>query len=36
VNSRRTLLIFAWLWVALPLTYGLVELSRKVTQLFTG
>jgi hypothetical protein len=27
---------FAWLWVALPFAYGLYELVRKATQLFTG
>lgn len=36
-ESRRTPLIaFAWLWVGLPLAYGLYELVRKATQLFTG
>ncbi|WP_420715743.1 MFS transporter small subunit [Streptomyces sp. SBT349] len=35
-SSRRTLLAFVWLWVGLPLAYGLVELIRKATQLFTG
>ncbi len=34
--NQRTLLAVAWLWVALPFTYGLVELIRKATQLFTG
>lgn len=36
MNRRRTLLVVAWLWVGLPLGYGLFELSRKVSQLFTG
>jgi hypothetical protein len=34
--NRRTLVVLAWLWVGLPLAYGLVELIRKVTTLFTG
>jgi hypothetical protein len=33
--NRRTLLVIAWLWVAIPFSYGLVELIRKATQLFT-
>ncbi len=33
---KRALVVLAWLWVGLPLTYGLVELIRKVTALFTG
>lgn len=36
-QPRRTaLIVFAWLWVGLPLAYGLYELVRKATQLFTG
>ncbi|MET8600196.1 MFS transporter small subunit [Streptomyces althioticus] len=35
-SSRRALIAFAWLWVGLPLAYGLYELVRKATQLFTG
>ncbi|QHY99320.1 hypothetical protein SSPS47_29870 [Streptomyces sp. S4.7] len=36
-GSRRTaLIVFAWLWVGVPLAYGLYELVRKATQLFTG
>jgi len=36
-KSRRTgLIVFAWLWVGVPLVYGLYELVRKATQLFTG
>jgi hypothetical protein len=27
---------FVWLWVAVPFGYGLYELIRKATQLFTG
>ncbi|MDG4861335.1 hypothetical protein P8605_24695 [Streptomyces sp. T-3] len=34
--SRRGLILFAWLWVGLPLGYGMYELVRKATQLFTG
>lgn len=35
-SSRRTLTAVVWLWVALPFAYGLYELIRKATQLFTG
>ncbi len=35
-RSRRTLTAAAWLWVAVPFAYGLYELIRKATQLFTG
>ncbi|WP_259294270.1 MFS transporter small subunit [Streptomyces resistomycificus] len=34
--SRRGLIAFAWVWVGAPLAYGLYELVRKATQLFTG
>ncbi|WP_262008567.1 hypothetical protein [Streptomyces sp. FIT100] len=34
--ERRLLIAFAWLWVGAPLAYGLYELVRKATQLFTG
>ncbi|GGQ14145.1 hypothetical protein ACH4NS_18510 [Streptomyces mutabilis] len=34
--SRRPLIAFTWLWVGAPLAYGLYELVRKATQLFTG
>ncbi len=34
VPSRTTLLVIAWLWVALPFAYGVYELIRKVAQLF--
>ncbi|GLJ89408.1 MFS transporter small subunit [Streptomyces poonensis] len=34
--SRRGLIVLSWLWVAVPLGYGLYELVRKATQLFTG
>ncbi|EPH41962.1 hypothetical protein STRAU_4975 [Streptomyces aurantiacus JA 4570] len=33
---RRPLIIGAWLWVGLPLAYGLYELVHKAKQLFTG
>ncbi|MCP2165093.1 OFA family MFS transporter [Goodfellowiella coeruleoviolacea] len=38
-GSRRVspvALVLAWAWVGLPFGYGLYELIRKVTQLFTG
>ncbi|WP_192583154.1 MFS transporter small subunit [Streptomyces albicerus] len=35
-SGRRGLITFAWLWVGAPLAYGLYELVRKATQLFTG
>ncbi|MEU8974770.1 hypothetical protein AB0D11_36865 [Streptomyces monashensis] len=34
--SRRSLIVLAWLWVAVPLGYGVYELVQKATQLFTG
>ncbi|GAA2256733.1 hypothetical protein GCM10010415_17400 [Streptomyces atrovirens] len=34
--GRRGLVTFSWLWVGVPLAYGLYELVRKATQLFTG
>ncbi|WP_175647676.1 MFS transporter small subunit [Streptomyces cyaneochromogenes] len=34
--SRRGLIAFAWVWVGVPLAYGVYELVRKATQLFTG
>jgi hypothetical protein len=33
--NRIPLLILAWLWVVLPFGYGVYELIRKVTQLFS-
>ncbi|ONK16143.1 MFS transporter small subunit [Streptomyces johnsoniae] len=36
MNAHRRLLVLSWLWVGLPLAYGLVELVRKAAQLFTG
>jgi hypothetical protein len=35
-TSHLPLIIIAWVWVALPFLYGVFELIRKVTQLFTG
>lgn len=34
--SRGGLIAFAWVWVGVPLAYGLYELVQKATQLFTG
>ncbi|MEV2254305.1 hypothetical protein AB0I94_27610 [Streptomyces sp. NPDC050147] len=33
---RRALIVAAWLWVGVPLGYGVYELVHKATQLFTG
>ncbi|MDF3298742.1 MFS transporter small subunit [Streptomyces tropicalis] len=35
-DRRVALTVLAWLWVGAPLAYGLYELVRKATQLFTG
>ncbi|GAA2356039.1 hypothetical protein N0X72_25995 [Streptomyces carpaticus] len=35
-SGRRALIVFSWLWVGVPLAYGVYELARKATQLFTG
>lgn len=35
-GDHRNLIVFSWLWVGVPLAYGLYELVRKATQLFTG
>ncbi|GGY48029.1 hypothetical protein OH797_34450 [Streptomyces anulatus] len=35
-RDRRPLIVVTWLWVGAPLAYGLYELVRKATQLFTG
>ncbi|MEU4149091.1 MFS transporter small subunit [Streptomyces sp. NPDC026659] len=35
-RDLRGLIVFAWLWVSAPLAYGVYELVRKATQLFTG
>jgi hypothetical protein len=34
--GRGGLILLAWLWVGLPLAYGIYELVGKVVQLFTG
>jgi hypothetical protein len=34
--SRVPLSVLAWLWVGLPMAYGLYELAHKAAQLFTG
>jgi hypothetical protein len=34
--DRRILIAFSWLWVGVPLAYGVYELVQKATQLFTG
>ncbi|MFI6010848.1 hypothetical protein ACIBAG_18860 [Streptomyces sp. NPDC051243] len=34
--DRRGLIAFAWVWVGVPLAYGVYELVQKATQLFTG
>ncbi|MGW5862928.1 MFS transporter small subunit [Streptomyces sp. NPDC055239] len=33
---RRALIVGAWVWVGVPLAYGVYELVHKATQLFTG
>lgn len=35
-HRRAGLLIAAWLWVGVPLAYGLYMLSTRVVQLFHG
>jgi hypothetical protein len=36
-EPRRTgLIVFAWLWVGIPLAYGVYELVLKAAKLFTG
>lgn len=35
-TNRLPLMVIAWAWVTLPFLYGVFELIRKVTQLFTG
>lgn len=35
-RNPRALATAVWLWVLLPFAYGLYELVRKATQLFTG
>jgi hypothetical protein len=34
--DRRALILVSWLWVGLPLIYGIYELVQKAAQLFTG
>ena len=34
--NRSALMVVAWLWVAAPFTYGLVQRFIKVVQLFKG
>jgi hypothetical protein len=36
MTGRASLVVLAWLWVGIPLAYGLYELVIKVAQLFTG
>ncbi|GHJ41460.1 hypothetical protein [Streptomyces sp. TS71-3] len=33
--DRRWLILISWLWVGLPLIYGIYELVQKAAQLFT-
>ncbi|SCK34126.1 hypothetical protein H181DRAFT_02815 [Streptomyces sp. WMMB 714] len=35
-GARAPLGVLAWLWVGLPMAYGLYELIQKAAQLFTG
>ncbi|MFC9653308.1 hypothetical protein [Streptomyces sp. NPDC056937] len=35
-EPRTGLIVFAWLWVGIPLAYGVYELVLKAAQLFTG
>lgn len=35
-STVKGLLVFVWLWVSLPLAYGLVQLLRQVGPLFGG
>jgi hypothetical protein len=36
MKNRTALTVAVWAWVALPFAYGVYELVRKATQLFTG
>jgi hypothetical protein len=36
MKGRGALTAFAWLWVGIPLSYGVFELVRKAVQLLTG
>ncbi|WP_442978241.1 MFS transporter small subunit [Rhodococcoides kyotonense] len=33
---QRTVMVVAWIWVAVPFAYGLYELSLKAKNLFGG
>jgi hypothetical protein len=35
-TGQRVLILVAWLWVGLPLLYGIYELVKEARQLFTG
>ncbi|MER8153610.1 hypothetical protein [Streptomyces sp. NPDC094472] len=35
-SNRTALTVVVWAWVAVPFGYGVYELIRKATQLFTG
>lgn len=32
--NRRWLIAFTWVWVGVPLGYGVYELTKRVAQLF--
>ncbi|MGH3342019.1 MAG: MFS transporter small subunit [Carbonactinosporaceae bacterium] len=34
--SQKALIAFSWIFVGVPFTYGVVQLLRNVTLLFTG
>ncbi|TDP96361.1 MFS transporter small subunit [Labedaea rhizosphaerae] len=34
-GGRTALLVIAWLWVLIPFGYGLYQLIRSITQLFS-
>ncbi|WP_435853561.1 MFS transporter small subunit [Streptomyces sparsogenes] len=36
MRNRTALAVTAWAWVALPFAYGVYELVRKASRLFTG
>ncbi|MGU3500305.1 MFS transporter small subunit [Mycobacterium sp. C31M] len=35
-SQNLTLAVIGWLWVGIPLCYGLVQLVLKIPALFTG
>ncbi|GLV79151.1 MULTISPECIES: MFS transporter small subunit [Streptomyces] len=35
-RNRTALTVAVWAWVVLPFGYGVYELVRKATQLFSG